>query len=161
MSRTSTTFVGALEAVGRGGHAIALSPDVAAAIGAKGRSRVRGTIGPAPYRSNLVSMGGRLFLGVHKATVQAAGARPGMLVTVTMAMDREPLPNDTVPRELSTLLKKSAKARAAWAKMPPSHRRAFVGNIVEAKQADTRARRAKAAITRMVEWAAERNRPRK
>jgi hypothetical protein len=68
---------------------VEVDPKLAATIGAKHRTRVRGTVGGADYRSNLVSMGGRLFLGVHKATLAAAGIDTGDTVAITMAVDDE------------------------------------------------------------------------
>jgi Domain of unknown function (DUF1905) len=47
------------------------------------------TIDGTEYRSNVASMGGRLVLGVHEATLQAAGRDTGDRVTVTMAIDEE------------------------------------------------------------------------
>ena len=143
-------FTGTLEAVARGGHAVEVDPVLAAKIGAKARSRVRGSFGKAEYRSNLVSMGGRLLLGVHKATVEAAGVRPGARVRITMRLDTEPLPTDTVPPELASRLKRSAAARAAWDQLAPSKRREMVGDIVTAARPETRERRADTAIARLL-----------
>lgn len=136
-----------------GGHAVAVDPDVAAEIGVKHRSRVRGTFGGAPFRSNLVSMGDGLLLGVHKATVKAAGVAIGDTVKIVMEPDAEPLPNDVVPPELAAALKTNPAARAAWEQLAPSHRREYVGYITEAKKPETRARRANGSIERMVEKA--------
>jgi len=136
-----------------GGHVVEVDPAIAGRIGAKHRTRVRGTLAGAAYRSNLVSMGGRLVLGVHKATLQAAGTLPGDSVAITMAVDTEPLPNDEVPEALARALRRNAAARGAWASMPPSHRREYVGYVLKAKREETRARRVEASITRMIEWA--------
>ena len=122
-------------------------------IGAKHRSRVRGTLAGTAFRSNLVSMGGRLLLGVHTATVQTAGVSVGDRVKIAMELDTEPLPGDIVPPELEVALAKNKTARAAWEKMPPSHRREYVGYIDEAKKTETRVRRVDASIERMIAWA--------
>jgi hypothetical protein len=135
-----------------GGHAIEVDPELMASIGAKSRTRVQGSIAGAPYRSNLVSMGGTLLLGVHKATVQAAGASIGDVVDVNLSLDTEPLPEDTVPDILENALRRSTPARAAWDRMPPSHRREYVRHILEAKKDETRTRRVAAAIDAMIEW---------
>jgi len=52
--------------------------------------RVRGTLSGAPYRSNLVKMGGRLILGVHKATLATAAKDTGDEVTITIEADADP-----------------------------------------------------------------------
>jgi hypothetical protein len=55
---------------------------------------VRGTLDGAEYRSNLFTMGGRLILGVHKATLASAGRDTGDTVGVTMSVDDEPRESD-------------------------------------------------------------------
>jgi hypothetical protein len=141
-----------------GGHAVAVDPRAAAAIGAKHRSRVRGTLNGVSFRSSLASMGGTLWLGVHKATVAAAGVAIGDYVAVEMVLDTEPRPGDEVPPELEAALERNRTAKAAWERMPPSHRREHVGYITEAKRPETRARRVEASIERMISWAEERTR---
>jgi hypothetical protein len=155
---TSVNFRAVVESTRGGGHVVEVGPDVADELGAKHRTRVRGTLDDAEYRSNLVSMGGRLVLGVHKATLKAAGRDTGDTVRVTMAIDAEPLPNDEVPELLARALKKNARARRAWDSMPPSHRRRYVGFITEAKRDETRERRVDDSIQQMIEWAEERRR---
>lgn len=146
------TFTGTLETARGGGHVVEVDPTLAASIDAKHRSRVRGTVNEAPYRSNLVSMGGRLVLGVHKAVALAAGASPDDEVRVTMSLDVEPLPTDTVPPELEAALASSQEGSAAWDRMPPSHRRRYVGYILEAKKPETRQRRAESSLDRVIGW---------
>jgi hypothetical protein len=155
---TSVSFHAVVESARGGGHVVEVSPDVADTLGAKHRTRVRGTLDEAEYRSNLISMGGRLVLGVHKATLKAAGRDTGDAVRVTMAIDAEPLPNDEVPEILARALKENARARRAWDSMPPSQRRRYVGFITEAKRDETRARRVEDSIGQMIEWAEERRR---
>jgi hypothetical protein len=155
----SVSFRAVVESARGGGHVIEVNSDVADKLGAKHRTRVRGTLDEAEYRSNLISMGGRLVLGVHKATLQAARRDTGDTVRVTMAIDDEPLPNDEVPEILGRALKGNARARKAWESMPPSHRRRYVGFITEAKRDETRARRVEDSIRQMIEWAEERRRP--
>jgi hypothetical protein len=52
--------------------------------------RVKGTLAGAPYRSNLAKMGGRLILGVHKATLATAGKDTGDKVDITIEVDPDP-----------------------------------------------------------------------
>lgn len=152
----SVSFRSVVESARGGGHVVEVGPDVAEKLGAKHRTRVRGTLDDAEYRSNLISMGGRLLLGVHRATLKAADRDTGDTVRVTMAIDAEPLPNDEVPVLLDRALKKNARARRAWESMPPSHRRRYVGFITEAKRDETRERRVDDSIRQMIEWAEER-----
>jgi hypothetical protein len=83
-------FSATVEAAGRGGHFVAVPDDVAAEIWGKHLLRVKGTLAGAPYRSNLAKMGGRLILGVHKATLATAGKDTGDKVDITIEVDPDP-----------------------------------------------------------------------
>ena len=126
-------FTGEPESARGGGHVVAVDPALAASIGAKGRTRVRGTFGGAPYRSNLVSTGGRLLLGVHKATVEASVWHPATSVDVTMEPDPEPREDEIVPEDLAAALDRSKVAAAAWETLAPSHCREHIRSILDAK----------------------------
>jgi len=47
-----------------------------------------------------------------------------------------------IPKELGEALSRDIAARAAFEKLPPSHRREYAGYVGEAKQGNTRERRA-------------------
>lgn len=83
-------FTAKVESAGRGGHVVEVPDDVAAQIGGKHLLRVRGELGGAPYRSNLAKMGGRLILGVHKATLAATGKDTCDEVAITIEPDPAP-----------------------------------------------------------------------
>ena len=93
-----------------------------------------------------MALGGVFHLGVHKATLVAAGAKGGDRVTVTIELDDRPLPGDEVPDDLAEALAKKKGAEAAFAKLAPSHRREHVKSVLEAKKPETRARRIAAIL---------------
>jgi ATP-dependent Clp protease adaptor protein ClpS len=70
---SSVSFEAVVESARGGGHVVEVDRSLAERIGAKHMTRVRGTLDGAEYRSNVASMGGRLVLGVHKATLAASG----------------------------------------------------------------------------------------
>jgi hypothetical protein len=86
----SIEFTATVEAARGGGHVVAVPDEVATAIDARHMMRVRGTLAGAPYRSNLAKMGGRIMLGVHKATLAAAGKDSGDAVALTIEPDPDP-----------------------------------------------------------------------
>jgi antitoxin component of MazEF toxin-antitoxin module len=129
-----------------GGHAIAMDERLATSLGATHMSRVAGTLNGHPFRSNVVKMGGSFFLGVHKANVDALGLTPGDAVAVVVSLDAEPRGDDTPPRILSEALRRDPLAATTWEKLTPSHRREYVGYILEAKREETRERRVKRTI---------------
>lgn len=139
-------FKATLEPVPGGGHFVAVPPDVAEAAGLTYRARVRGTVEGVAYRSSLMMYSGVFHMGVHKATIAAAGVKPGTNVDVTIELDDKPLPTDTVPPDLQKAIKASKRAAAGWEKTSPSHRREHVKAVLDAKKPETRARRIEAAI---------------
>ncbi|HEX9165937.1 MAG TPA: YdeI/OmpD-associated family protein [Gemmatimonadales bacterium] len=52
-----------------------------------------------------------------------------------------------VPRDLTAALGRSPRARAVFARLPPSHRREYLEWITEAKRPETRARRIATTVT--------------
>ena len=61
------------------------------------------------------------------------------------------------PWELEQELRNDPRVRAVYASMPPSHRRAYVDFIEEAKRPETRVRRVQQALRMMVQWGEERS----
>jgi len=55
-----------------------------------------------------------------------------------------------VPKELSGVLSANPVAKSAFQSMPPSHQREYIKHIMEAKQPETRVRRAEKAAERMI-----------
>ena len=89
----------------------------------------------------LMKYSGVFHMGVHKATLIKAGVGLGDDVRVRIERDPEPLPTDTVPPDLARALRGNERAAAAFARLAPSHRREYVGFVIDAKRPETRARR--------------------
>jgi hypothetical protein len=139
-------FKAKLEPVPHGGQFVVVPAAAAAAAGLQHGARVRGTVDGAPYRSSLMKYSGVFHLGVHKATLAAAGAASGDRVTVTVERDPEPLATDVVPPDLARAIAARAATREAWSKLSPAHKREHVKHVTEAKKAETRARRIAATL---------------
>ena len=135
------SFSGDLLPVPHGGHYVVVPPKVAAAAGLRYGMRVRGEVNGVAYRSSLMMYGGIFHLGVHKATIAAAGITAPARVKVTIEEAAEPLPTDTVPPDLARELASNARAVAAWKVLRPSAKREHVKALLEAKKAETRERR--------------------
>jgi hypothetical protein len=134
-------FRAMIEPVPGGGHYVVVPPKSADAAGLVYGMRVRGTLAGTAYRSSLMKYGGVFHLGVHKATLAAAGVGPGAIVEITIEHDDEPLPTDTVPPDLAKALAANELAKARFEAQSPAHKREHVKYVLEAKQAETRARR--------------------
>ena len=142
-------FTAELEA-GRGGGAMVLvPPEIAAALGGLRQMRMVGTINGVPYQSSTMPYGGRgLFLGVHKATREAAGVMPGELVDIVVSRDDRPRVVE-IPAELVAALAADPAARAAFDRLSFTNRKEMAGSVAEAKRPETRERRLAAAMARL------------
>lgn len=142
-------FKARLEGVGPGGAWTALKVpfSVERTWGTRARLAVRGAVNGFPFRSSIFPTGdGTHLLMVNKAVQSGANAVRGDLVSVLMEPDTDPR-TVTVPRELKAALARQPGARAAFERLPLSHRREYVDWIVEAKQAEARARRIEKAVS--------------
>jgi len=126
--------------------------EVVAALGGRGRIPVQASFNGIPYRGSIVRMGGVMMLGVTKAIMAEAGAGPGEVLDVVVENDEAPREVE-VPPELTKALKRNRAARAVWDGLSFSHRREYVGYIVEAKKEETRARRVERTIQALTERA--------
>lgn len=125
---------------GGGGHLIEVPDEIVVALGGKGQIPVAASFNGVPYRGSIVKMGGVMMLGVTKAIMTKAGVGPGDVLDVVVENDDAPREVETPP-ELAKALRKNRTAAAVWVKLSYSHRREYVGFIVEAKKEETRARR--------------------
>jgi hypothetical protein len=150
-----TRFQATLRPSGRGGggHLVEVPDEVVAALGGKGRIAVTASFNGVPYRGSIVSMGGVMMLGVTKAIMAEAGAGPGDVLEVVVQNDEAPREVE-VPPELARALKRNRTAGAVWDRLSFSHRREYVGYIVEAKKQETRAWRVEKTIEALADRAA-------
>src|SRR4029450_5042977 len=118
---------------GAGGHLVEVPYEVVAALGGRGRIPVQASFNGVPYRGSIVKMGGVMMLGVTKAVMAEAGAGPGDVLDVVVENDEAPREVE-VPPELTKALKRNRAARSVWDGLSFSHRRGYVGYIVEAKR---------------------------
>lgn len=146
---TGQRFSAELQA-GRGGGAYVLLPaEVLAALGGGSRFRVTGVLNGVAFDSSTMAMGGgRVCLGLHKATRQAAGVEIGDTVDVTVERDDRPRQLE-VPEDLQAALATEPEAAAAFDRLSFSHRREYVQWITSAKRPDTRARRVAQTLERL------------
>jgi hypothetical protein len=134
-------FKAKLQLVPHGGQYVVVPAEAAEAAGLAHGARVRGRVNGVAYRSSLMKYSGVFHLGVHKATLAEAGVAAGARVDVTIERDDQPLPTDIVPDDLAAALAGDAAAEASWGQLAPARRRGYVRDVLDAKGADTRARR--------------------
>lgn len=125
--------------------------DVEKAFGKGGQVKVKGTVAGVPMKSTLLPNGdGNHFLVVPKPVRDKAKVKAGDRVKVVLEHDAAARIVEAPP-DLAKALARSKPARQTWDDFSPSHRKAYVEWIVEAKKDDTRARRVEKAVAMMAE----------
>ncbi|HXX19286.1 MAG TPA: YdeI/OmpD-associated family protein [Candidatus Acidoferrum sp.] len=106
----------------------------------KARPPVKISINGFSYRSTVSVYGGKYMVPVRKSRQEAAGAKEGDVVKVTIALDAEERTVDPPP-DLKAALAKNAAAKARWDKLSFTHKREHAEALLDAKKPETRARR--------------------
>jgi uncharacterized protein YdeI (YjbR/CyaY-like superfamily) len=92
--------------------------------------------------------GGRVCVGLHKATREAAGIAVGDRVRLELERDERPRTVD-VPPALKEALARDQAARTAFEALSSSHRREYAHWVAEAKRDETRVRRVAQTLERL------------
>ena len=119
---------------------IEVPAEAIAALGTKKNPAVKINLPGYSYRSTVAVMGGKFMIPLSAAHRTAAGLKAGDAVQVTLELDLEPRTVE-IPEDLAAALEQKAGATAAFDALAPSKRKEFVRQVVEAKAAETRARR--------------------
>ncbi|HLG15824.1 MAG TPA: YdeI/OmpD-associated family protein [Blastocatellia bacterium] len=126
-----------------------LSTEASASLGKRTAVPVKVHLNGFQSRATAFPNGrGGHYLMVNKEMRAGASAETGDNVTVAIEVDNEPRTVE-VPVELKKALSKSKRARAYFESLSPSHRKAYVEFILEAKRPETRERRVKQTIERL------------
>lgn len=119
-----------------------LPEEASAKLPSRGQTTVEGTFNGRSFQATLEPDGqGGHWLKVDRKLRTAAGAEPGDVVTLEVALVAEE-PEPTLPTEWRKALAAAPKkAREVWADITPVARRDWIFWMISAKQAQTRARR--------------------
>jgi hypothetical protein len=125
--------------------------DVQEVFGSKARVPVAGTLNGFPFQNSLLPNGdGTHSMPVNKELLAGARAAAGDTVAVVMALDTT---TRTVapPEDFEAAMRDSPAAEQAFARLAYSHKKEYVDWIVDAKKAETRARRIEKALAMLAE----------
>ncbi|MDR7274367.1 YdeI/OmpD-associated family protein [Catenuloplanes atrovinosus] len=125
---------------GKSATGLRVPEEVVEALGAGKKPPVSVTINGYGYRSTVAVMGGVFMLPLSAEHRKGAGVSAGDTVTVTVELDSVPREVE-VPDDLAAALAGAPDARAAFEALSYSRKRALVLPIMDAKTAETRARR--------------------
>lgn len=128
---------------------VRLTSEQSRAVGQRGNVPVKGSINGFAIRATLGPAGdGTHQLIVNRQMRDRAAATIGDEVHVVL--ERDTSSRDVpIPEDLQRALAKNTAARRRFESLPPSHKRAYVEAIDEAKMADTRSRRISGAVSQL------------
>lgn len=128
---------------------IQIPEEVLQQLGSGRRPLVRVTVNNYTYRSAVAVMGGNSMISLSEEKRRNAGVRGGEAVDVTLALDLEPRTVE-LPSDLKTALTQ-ANALPAFEKFAPSMQKEYVRQVMEAKAQETRERRIKKIVEKLLE----------
>jgi len=137
-------FVANVEPAGRGGHAVVVPAELAAAFSGR-RPAVLAHVNGVEYRSRLMVYGGVCYLGLRKDLLVAVGAGVGDQVEVDLVEDERPRVVE-VPGELAAELARNPDVAAAYDRLSFTHRREYAEWVGQASKTETRRARAAKAV---------------
>lgn len=117
------------------------------ALGAGKRPPVVVTVNGFEYRSTIAPMGGKFLIPFSSDKRAATGLGGGDAIVVDLELDTAPRTVEP-PDDFAAALD-AAGARDAWERLAPSHKKAHVTAIEQAKAAETRQRRIDKAVAQI------------
>jgi phosphoribosylformylglycinamidine (FGAM) synthase-like enzyme len=129
--------------------AIVLTDAQLADLGASKRSPVTITVGDRSVEARIGVMAGELLVGLSKAARTALGVEIGQTIDATLSVDEAPR-EVALPPELAAALAANPAARTAYDALAYSHRKEHATWVAEAKQQETRERRATQAVEKIL-----------
>jgi hypothetical protein len=126
---------------------IEVPPELIEALGAGKRPPVVVTVNGFEYRSTIAPMGGRFLIPFSSDKRAATGLGGGDAIVVELELDTAPRTVEP-PDDFAAALD-AAGARDAWERLAPSHKKAHVTAIEQAKAAETRQRRIDKAVAQI------------
>jgi Domain of unknown function (DUF1905)/Bacteriocin-protection, YdeI or OmpD-Associated len=128
-------------------YVIDVPPEASQAFKVRGRIPVAGTLNGYPFKATLMPTGEEgHMLFINRSMRNVAGVDEGDMVECIISRDMEPRPLPPMSKEFAEALEDDAEAKAAYEKMPLSHKRRILEYVGTFKNPDTRRRNIKKAI---------------
>jgi len=140
-------FESTVELGGKTATGIQVPDEVIEALGASKRPPVTITINGYTYRTTAVRMGGAFYVPLAAENREAAGVAAGDAITVDIENDTAPR-EVTLPDDLAAAMDDAA--RTAYDGLSYTHRKEWVRWVEEAKKPETRERRVRETVSRVL-----------
>jgi hypothetical protein len=141
-------FRGTVELGGKTATGIEVPAAVVEALGSGKRPAVTVTLHAYSYRTTVAPMGGRFFIPASAEVRKASGVAAGDELDVGIELDTAPRTVE-VPPDLAAALGEDPALERAWETLSYTHQREWVRSVLEAKKAETRERRVRAAVEKL------------
>jgi hypothetical protein len=125
--------------------AIILTDEQVASLGAGKTPPVKVTINGRTAPARIGRMSGTNLLGFSKKLRADLGVEIGQTVDAVIALDAAPRTVD-VPPALADAFRRDSEAKAAFAKLAPTHQKEFARWVDDAKREDTRRSRVEKTV---------------
>lgn len=143
---TSHRFKAVLQSARGGGAGVLIPLAVAEAMGGRKQFRVVGTLNGVALKTSTFPYDGEgLWMGIHKATREAAGVAFGDEVELEITRDDAPRVVEPPP-ELEAALAAEPSLRGRFDALSFTRRREMAESIAEARKPETRAARLEKAL---------------
>jgi len=129
--------------------AVVLTDEQVGALGGGRTPPVRVSANGVTIGGRIMRRGGENLLGFSKAARAELGIEPGQVVALTIELDDQPRKVE-VPADLAAALDADPAARAAFDALAFTHRKEYVRWVEEAKKPETRERRVRETLTRVL-----------
>lgn len=143
----STTVV---QADGKNATGLPVPADAITALGSHKRPKVTVNLNGYTYRSTVAAYGNVNMLPLSAEHREAAGARTGDQVQVTIELDQAPRTVE-IPDDLASALAGQPGATAAFDTLSYSIRKEYVRQIETAKTPETRSRRIVGIVAKLIQ----------
>jgi hypothetical protein len=127
---------------------LVVPPEAVAALGAGKKPKVVVSLNGFTYRSTVAVMGGLYMLPLSQERRAAAGVKGGDTLEVSLELDTEERTVE-IPADLAEALAGQVGAAAAFDALAYSARKEHVRQVMEAKAAETRARRIAGIVAKL------------
>ena len=149
MSDKTIRFKTTLLQTGKTTTGIEVPSEVIQKLAAGAKPALRVQVNAYTYRTTVGVMGGRSMLPFSSQHREASGLKGGDSITVEVAVDKEPRTLE-LPDDLAKALAAKPALLQAFQKLAPSRQKADVLNVLDAKTAETRARRVAAIVAKLL-----------
>jgi hypothetical protein len=129
--------------------AVVLTDEQVASLEAGKTPPVRVTVNGVSVGGRVMRRGGQNLIGFSKAVREQLGVAPGQAIRLTVEVDDQPREVE-VPADLIAALDADPAARAAFDALAFTHRKEYVRWVEEAKKPETRERRVRETVKRVL-----------